>query len=371
MPIRGRPALRGALAIAARAGCALGIVALAGCAGAAAERMPPGAGAARPTAPPAATSDSARRDAEPREGQRATIVARVASAALPSPTPIELSLPAIRPFGIRWTPAAPAEGTAVGVWLFEPAGRRVAQAVEGSLDGRPVRFARLGSGWFGVAPIPIGLSGPVELSLRIGVAADSAVEQRTTIHVRSRTFPATRLRVDPRFSSPTPEALERIKRERARVRETLARVTPEWLIEGGFRWPRRGRINSPYGQRRVFNGELRSRHMGVDLAGRAGDPVRAAARGRVALADHLYFAGGAVYLDHGVGLYTGYFHLSRILVQEGDLVEAGDVIGEVGATGRVTAPHLHWSLYVAGQSLDAGSLLEIEVPPVAPATPEE
>ena len=90
--------------------------------------------------------------------------------------------------------------------------------------------------------------------------------------------------------------------------------------------------------------------------------MRAAARGKVLIAQDLYFSGNGVYLDHGRGVYTGYFHLSRILVEVGEMVEAGQLIGEVGSTGRVTGPHLHWSLWVAGNSLDAGSLLEMMVP---------
>ena len=80
------------------------------------------------------------------------------------------------------------------------------------------------------------------------------------------------------------------------------------------------------------------------------------------IAQDLYFSGNGVYVDHGLGVYTGYFHLSRIHVSEGETVEAGQLVGEVGSTGRVTGPHLHWSLWVAGKSLDAGSLLDMHVP---------
>ncbi len=121
-------------------------------------------------------------------------------------------------------------------------------------------------------------------------------------------------------------------------------------------------VTAPFGQERLFNGELQSRHTGLDLRGAVGEPVRAAARGRVVIARDLYFSGNGVYLDHGRGVYTGYFHLSRILVEEGEIVEPGQVVGEAGATGRVTGPHLHWSLWVAGEALDASSLLEIVLP---------
>ena len=158
------------------------------------------------------------------------------------------------------------------------------------------------------------------------------------------------------------KALERIQSEREFVREMLRRVTTEWQIGGAFAPPRPLDVTSPFGQARLFNGELRSRHTGLDLRGSTGAPVQAAGRGRVAFAGNLYFAGNAVYVDHGLGVFTAYFHLSKILVEAGDLISTGDIVGEVGATGRVTGAHLHWVLSVGGQSLDAGSLLGMELP---------
>jgi murein DD-endopeptidase MepM/ murein hydrolase activator NlpD len=195
------------------------------------------------------------------------------------------------------------------------------------------------------------------------------VTRVTRLRIGNREFPATRLSVAPRYSDPGPEALARIREERRTITSVLSKATADWLPRGGFSWPRDTRITSPFGQRRVFNQELRSRHTGVDLAGRTGAPVGAAARGRVALTGNFYFAGNAVYLDHGLGVYTAYFHLSRIDVEEGQLLERGEVLGGVGATGRVTGPHLHWSLYVNGQSLDASSLLHLGAP--APETPAD
>lgn len=266
------------------------------------------------------------------------------------------------PMGVRWSPADPREGDAVGLRLVRPSHGRAPIAVAGELGGRPVHFARAGRGWFGVAAAPIGSSGSTELVLKFRLGPDSTVVQRTELEIAEREFPATRLSVAPRFSDPSPEALKRIREETRRIRATLARVTGRWLPRGGFVRPRDARVTSPFGQRRVFNQELQSRHTGLDLAGRRGDPVRASARGEVALTGRFYFAGGAVYLDHGLGVYTAYFHLSDIAVETGETVDRGELLGRVGATGRVTGPHLHWGLYVAGHSLDAGSLLRMEVP---------
>ena len=112
----------------------------------------------------------------------------------------------------------------------------------------------------------------------------------------------------------------------------------------------------------MFNGELQSRHTGLDLRGQVGAPVLAAGRGRVVLAGDFYFSGNGIFVDHGLGVHTGYFHLSEILVSEGDMVEKGDLIGRAGATGRVTGPHLHWSLWVNGTGQDAGNLLDMDIP---------
>lgn len=266
------------------------------------------------------------------------------------------------PHGVQWSPSPVREGEAFLLRVHEPRSGRRAETVTGRLDGRPVRFARAEDGWFGIGAAPIGAAGDTELELRFRVSPDSTVTQTARLRIESRDFPATRLSVAPRYSDPSPEALARIREERELIRATLAQVTPEWLPERGFMPPREARITSPFGQRRLFNEQLRSRHTGVDYAGETGAPVRAAARGRVALVGDFYFTGNAVFLDHGLGVYTGYFHLSKVRVSEGDIVSAGARIGDVGSTGRVTGPHLHWSLYVGGESLDARSLLRMELP---------
>lgn len=273
----------------------------------------------------------------------------------------EASLPPIKPVGVSWS-SDPREGSALGVvFHVRPSGRAPVN-IEGQLAGHRVSFGRLRDQWFGIAALPIGSSGPQVLKLRLRFEDEIDYEQTVELDVRPTTFASTNLRVDSRFSSPPADVLERIREERAFVRGLLETVTPEWLLDAPFEPPRPVDVTSPFGQARMFNGELRSRHTGLDLRGRAGAPVKAAGRGRVAYAGSLYFAGNAVYVDHGLGVYTGYFHLSRILVGAGDEVLPGDLIGEVGATGRVTAAHLHWYLSVGGQSLDAGSLLDLQLP---------
>ncbi len=282
--------------------------------------------------------------------------------------PIEASPPPLPyvPPQVEFQPEGPREGDAIGIYLTAHApGATLTHvpAARGELAGRTVHFGHLGGGLFGIGAAPIGSAGPAELV--VGYAAgDEWVEvRRLPLLVAARDFPSVELRVASRFSSPPDSELARIAREREEIRATVAVATPELYVSDAFRWPKPGRVTAAFGQRRVFNQELQSRHWGLDVSGVSGEPVRATARGRVALTGHFYFAGNSVFIDHGLGVYTGYFHLSKVLVAPGDFVERGQLIGEVGATGRVTAPHLHWSLYVDGESLDASSLFEIDIPP--------
>lgn len=267
----------------------------------------------------------------------------------------------IKPMGVTWSPE-PAEGSAFGIVLHQRPTGRVPIGITGVIADHPIRFGLVDGRWFGVAPVPIGVSGPQTITLGMTYEDGGSSEQVVPVDVRPTEFASTNLSVDSRFSSPPPEVLDRIQSERVFVREMLQVVSEGWRLDGAFESPRPFDITSPFGQARMFNGELRSRHTGLDLRGRTGAPVTAAGSGRVAFAGSLYFAGNAVYVDHGLGVFTGYFHLSKILVEAGDLVSKGDPVGEVGATGRVTAAHLHWFLSVAGQSLDAGSLLRMELP---------
>lgn len=262
---------------------------------------------------------------------------------------------------MAWEPPAPGEGSVLAVRLARPPAGRDPLFVEADLGGVPVHLTRTGTGWFGLAAVPIGSAGRQLLALRFGVAPDSIEQRLVPLEVEAREWPSFRLRIRSRTTDPSPEVRARLERERRRIRATVERVTPDWLATGGFDWPRRDRITSPFGQRRIFDGEVRSLHLGLDVAGRAGTPVRAAGDGRIALTGSFLLQGNAIYVDHGLGVYTAYFHLSRIEVREGDAVARGQVVGRVGSTGRVTGPHLHWSLYVAGQSLDPRSLLELQL----------
>jgi murein DD-endopeptidase MepM/ murein hydrolase activator NlpD len=154
--------------------------------------------------------------------------------------------------------------------------------------------------------------------------------------------------------------LARIDRENARAREIGRQAhdhAPMWT--DSFIRPRTSVVTSEFGSGRLFNGALTTRHLGVDFRGAMGEPVRAANRGVVALVDRFFLAGNVVYVDHGGGVVTSYFHLSKTLVAAGDTVRRGQVIGLVGNTGRVTGPHLHWAARYGAVTVNPLDLISI------------
>lgn len=181
------------------------------------------------------------------------------------------------------------------------------------------------------------------------------------ILVTSKEFPIERLRVEEKFVTPPAEVLERIRLEAELTRSIYAGRSPDWLGEGGFVLPTDGRVNPNFGRRRIFNDQPRSPHSGVDISSAHGTPVKASNSGRVVLARGLYYAGNTVVIDHGLGVFSIYLHFSRMLVEEGELVRKGESIGEVGATGRVTGPHLHWSVRIRGSRVDPLSWLDLRM----------
>jgi murein DD-endopeptidase MepM/ murein hydrolase activator NlpD len=167
----------------------------------------------------------------------------------------------------------------------------------------------------------------------------------------------------PQTVTPDPEALERIRQEAARVAAARARRDARVDYAAGFAWPATGRISGVYGSQRILNGEPRRPHYGLDIAAPTGSPVRAPADGLITLAyDDMYFSGGTIVLDHGHGLSSSFLHLSRILVEAGASVRQGDVIGEIGATGRASGPHLDWRMNWLDRRVDPQLLIE-DAPP--------
>ncbi len=209
--------------------------------------------------------------------------------------------------------------------------------------------------------IPVGSEGlfafgfrrdaPPQISLKIDFS-DGGVEL-FDLKVRQREFDVQRIEgVAQSFVEPPEETLNRIAREREMVSAARTGFRDISHFVDGFVWPVRGPITGVFGSQRIFNGQPRAPHSGVDIAAAEGTPVRAPATGIVILRGDLYFSGNTLIIDHGHGVNSTYLHMSEVFVVDGQEVAQGDIIGAVGATGRVTGPHLHWGVNWFGVRLD-------------------
>lgn len=229
----------------------------------------------------------------------------------------------------------------------------VAPGARVTLDGEPVRVADNGRFAFG---FDRDASPRAELTV---CRRDDECETRT-LSIAAREYDIQYIEgVPPETVSPPPEALERIRREARLVRKARSVDSELQAFADEFIWPLHGTITGVFGSQRVYNGEPRRPHYGVDIAGPTGAKVVAPAAGRVTLAyDDMFFSGGTLVIDHGHGISSTFIHLSRIHVSEGQMIEPGDLIAEVGATGRATGPHLDWRMNWFGARLDPETIVE-------------
>jgi len=195
---------------------------------------------------------------------------------------------------------------------------------------------------------------PIEISGRSGWKA------RAELDVVAKQFPEERLTVPKTYVEPDPKTLARIEREQKLLAALWTKSDGERRWQGPFIRPTDGPAGSPFGLRRFFNGEPRSPHAGIDFRAPEGAPVAASNAGRVVLARDLFFTGNTVVVDHGCGLFTIYVHLSKLDVKKGERVDKGEVIGEVGKTGRATGPHLHFEILVNGVQRDPKIALQMK-----------
>ncbi|MFW5947102.1 MAG: M23 family metallopeptidase [Gemmatimonadota bacterium] len=263
---------------------------------------------------------------------------------------------------VRWEPDYPVQGRLFRV-VVEADDADALIGLRGRFADEPLHFRPAGDGAFSaLAGIPVDAEGEHRLPV-VAFWEDGARDSvAMAVPVRPGSYPMERLTVAPRYGTPPDSAtLARMRQESARARAVseASHYTPR-LWDGNVLHPRDSRITSGFGAGREFNGRVTSRHMGTDFAGGVGAPVRAPARGVVALVDRFYLGGNVVYINHGAGLVTAYLHLSEQLVAEGDTVEAGQLIGRVGATGRVTGPHLHWIVRYGNVTVDPLSLLDLD-----------
>ncbi len=200
------------------------------------------------------------------------------------------------------------------------------------------------------------------------------VDTTVTLAVRSRVFATRTLRVDDAFVNPAAPIVRRIISEAAELARVWEQSAQSRLWSDAFVRPVPGRATSIFGTRSIFNGQARQPHGGTDFLSPTGTPIQAPNSGRVVVARELYFTGNTVVIDHGLGMFSLLAHLSVIDVHAGDSVTAGQIVGQVGATGRVTGPHLHWAVRIGNARVDPLAVLAIlgESPkdpsPVRPAS---
>jgi murein DD-endopeptidase MepM/ murein hydrolase activator NlpD len=240
----------------------------------------------------------------------------------------------------------------------------------GTLAGRPLHFWATGPGrWRAVAPLPIEVpTGPAAAELVADGAPISA-----PFELRPPGWSSTAIRLPPRFVEPPPSARRRIAQDQEALRQAYDQPFGPPRLGGPLAMPLQAEPTGSYGDQRVYNGKVDGVHYGLDLAAPAGAPVAASGDGLVVLARDCYMSGQTVLVWHGAGIFTAYFHLSRMEVKAGAAVTRGQPIGRVGSTGRSTGPHLHWGVKVDGLWVDPRSALLLDLadgdpgpPPVAP-----
>jgi murein DD-endopeptidase MepM/ murein hydrolase activator NlpD len=231
----------------------------------------------------------------------------------------------------------------------------------GAFLGRPVYFHASSGRLAALLPVDISTP-PGKYPLTIEYQhVHHGTKKVITIHVEVQPyeFSVEELTLPEKMVTFPEEILKRIQDEKKAVDAVFEKNSESLLWSGGFIKPVEGDIVGLFGSRRILNGEERSRHLGVDIRGKEGTPIRCANSGRIALVGDFYLLGSTVILDHGQGVFTIYCHLSKAAVKEGQQVAKGDSLGEVGATGRATGPHLHWGTVICGARVDPLSLIEV------------
>ena len=248
----------------------------------------------------------------------------------------------------RFGPSLPFPGSPI---LFSFA----EQTPAGSWMGRTVTFGLdpVSKRWVGLAAVGLDTKPGIYL-------LDLGEGRRYKVRVAPHLYRTGRLTVPPKFVTPPKSVSERIAREQA-IKKKVFATRSERMWAGAFGAPTDTAQSSPFGTRRTYNGKTQSTHQGLDFRAVIGTAVRAAGRGRVLIAEEMYYEGGFVVLDHGEGLFTLYMHLSKFLVPVGEVVEKGTVLAESGSSGRVTGPHLHFGVQWQGLYMEPGTLLALKI----------
>ena len=227
-----------------------------------------------------------------------------------------------------------------------------APVMDVAYGGKRVLTVKLDDGLFGIIGIPLDATpGPQKLHIGAGQGTVQVVYE-TGFEITPKAYTAQHLKIDPRFLQPSAADQKRIERDQPLIDAAKQHWSDALPATFALDLPASGRLSARFGERRVLNGKESAPHAGVDLAIGTGTPLRTAAAGRVIATDDYFYSGKSVFVDHGQGFITLYIHMSRIDVKAGDRVERGGVLGLSGASGRVTGPHLHWSVLLNGVYVD-------------------
>ncbi len=244
-------------------------------------------------------------------------------------------------------------GSAVAIFV-DGLDSKFEDAVEVSVDGKNIPICgKVNTSLLALYGVDLFRRGEIEVRLSLSGRTITKI-----IRIKDRVFPVENLTLPPEKVFLSAEDLKRVEKEKEILDRIWVKVTPERMWFGDFVEPAKGKEGSAFGLRRIINGEERSPHTGRDIIADEGTLVVAINRGRIVWTGTLFFGGNSIIIDHGLGLYSMYFHLSKIMVREGEVVEKGQGIGLVGSTGRVSGPHLHWGVRLLNARIDPFSLKE-------------
>ncbi len=258
-----------------------------------------------------------------------------------------------------WATKFPVQSVVPGGIVLIPIGDSNALPPKAFFNKRRVLVMEHENQWLALVGIPLKTKpGTQHISLK-----PQNKNIQTQFTVVNKEYPAQYITLkNKRMVNPNPDDLKRIKADRIPINKALLTWTEQPNIDTHFIAPVDGRLSSLFGLKRFFNNQPRNPHSGLDIAAPAGTPIKTPASAKVIDTGNYYYNGNTVILDHGQGLISGYFHMTDIHVKPGQLVKQGDLLGTVGATGRVTGPHLHWNIYLNRTKVDPALFIADEIP---------
>jgi murein DD-endopeptidase MepM/ murein hydrolase activator NlpD len=242
-----------------------------------------------------------------------------------------------------------------GIFLITVQSTKSIKGIDAEFGRKKVNFYTQPNGktWMALAGIDLETkTGEYPLEGQIVFIDNQTQGLHKTIRVLPGKFPVQHITVEEKYVTLSPEDQRRADEESKKLAIIWETVSAQRLWSGRFLKPIDSQLTSGFGRRRIVNSQPRNPHAGVDFKASAGEPIKAANSGRVMLSANLFFSGNTVVIDHGLGLYTYYAHCASLAVKDSEMVRKGQILGTVGATGRVTGPHLHWSCRLSGARVD-------------------